>query len=373
MSLKKRIVIVLSISIFGLALLTHFIFNLTVFTVLKEQHIVPSLQRHIIYFVVSMLLAMSVLGVILYRLFDRFINKRIFKISREMKNIEGLEDLSVRIAEDKNRDEISSLIVEINNTLNILEEERIKRESIEKQMITNEKLISIGRLSSSIAHEIHNPILSISNCIEVLKKQCQGETEFVQDAFEISESEISRIRTILSGFLDFHRLEKGDFEEVSLNEILQQSIEMLEWSKKLDQVNISNSRDKHFTVFGSQGKLKQVFINLLLNSLDAVKGKKGQIQVEISEADNGDFVEVHFYDNGPGVPPEIKDNLFEPFLTTKEKGTGLGLYISYQIIQSHKGKILFDEDYKKGAHFIVKIPVMEKEQLTKDNTPPSSS
>jgi signal transduction histidine kinase len=373
MNLKKRIVIVLSISIFGLALLTHFIFNLTVYSILKEQHIIPSLQRHIVYFVVSMLLAMSVLGIILYQLFDRFINKRVITISREMKNIEGLEDLSVRITEDKNQDEISSLIVEINNTLNILEEERIKRERIEKQMITNEKLISIGRLSSSIAHEIHNPILAISNCLEVLKKHYQGETEYVQEAFEISESEIRRIRTILSGFLDFHRLEKGDFKEVDLNEILLQSKEMLEWNKELGYVKISKSRENHFSVFGSKGKLKQVFINLLLNSIDAVKDKKGHIQVEISKAEQSHFVEVHFYDNGPGVPPEIQDNIFEPFLTTKEKGTGLGLYISYQIIQSHKGEILFDEDYKKGAHFIVKIPVMEKEKLTKDNTPQSSS
>ena len=373
MSLKKRIVIVISISVFALALLTHFIFNFTVYSVLKEQQIAASLQRYIIYFVASMLVAMSVMGLILFRLFDRFFNMRIIKISKQMKNIEGLEDLSIRITEDKNQDEISSLIVEINNTLNILEGERIKRASIEKQMITNEKLISIGRLSSNIAHEINNPILCISNCIEVLKKQYNSDVEHIRDAFEISESEISRIRTILSGFLDFHRLEKEDFEEVNLNEILQQSIEMLDWGKKLEDVKISKNMENHFTVYGSQGKLKQVFINLLLNSVDAIKGKKGQIQVKSPKTKCGDFVEVHFYDNGPGVPTDIKYNLFEPFQTTKEKGTGLGLYISYKIIQSHKGKILFDEDYKNGAHFIVQIPIMEKEKLTKDSAPPSSS
>ncbi|MBN1224859.1 MAG: HAMP domain-containing histidine kinase [Candidatus Aminicenantes bacterium] len=371
MSLKKRIVIVISVSIFGLALLTHFIFNLTVYTILKEQHIIPSLQSHILYFIFSMLLAMFVLGIILYRLFDKFILKRVVKISKEMENIEGLKDLSVRIAEDSNRDEISSLIIGINNTLNILEEERIKRESIENQMITNEKLISIGRLSSSIAHEINNPILALSNCFEVLKKHCQGDTEYVRDAFDISESEIKRIRTILSGFLDFHRLEKGEFTEVDLNETLQQSIEMLEWSDKLNHVEIIRSTDNHFTVFGSKGKLKQVFINLMLNSVDAVKDKKGKIRVEISAADQDDYLAIHFYDNGSGVSPEIKDNIFEPFLTTKAQGTGLGLYISYQIIQTHKGEILFDGDYKNGAHFIVKIPIMEGQKSAKNSLPPS--
>jgi C4-dicarboxylate-specific signal transduction histidine kinase len=114
----------------------------------------------------------------------------------------------------------------------------------------------------------------------------------------------------------------------------------------------------------SQGRLKQVFINFILNAVEASNNNKNKpvLQIEILPSRESDFCEVHFKDNGPGILPKIKNRLFEPFVSTKEgKSVGLGLYISYKIIKSHHGEILYDDTYKEGAHFIIKLPLKERD------------
>jgi C4-dicarboxylate-specific signal transduction histidine kinase len=113
--------------------------------------------------------------------------------------------------------------------------------------------------------------------------------------------------------------------------------------------------------------LKQVFINFILNAAEAmeaegvVPGLNGILKIDISVSPDKRFAAVHFIDNGPGLPPEVRGSLFEPFVTTKDdKGVGLGLYISYKIIRNHRGEIVYDEEYKGGSHFIIKLPLHEK-------------
>jgi signal transduction histidine kinase len=152
--------------------------------------------------------------------------------------------------------------------------------------------------------------------------------------------------------------------EVNLDEVVQQSLEVLKWSKNLNSIKIITKKQQDFFIMGSPGRLKQVFINFILNAVEAASNdnkNKPVLRIEILSSKDKDCCEVHFKDNGPGIVPQIKNKLFEPFVSTKEgKSVGLGLYVSYKIIKNHHGEILFDDTYKKGAHFIIKFPIKER-------------
>lgn len=319
-------------------------------------------NRHMVAFITVILFITAILGILLYHYLDRHMIKRMHGITETMSRIEGLEDLSVRLDKDNKKDEISHLISILNLTLDKLENEKINRETVEKAMVNQGKLASIGRLSSSIAHEINNPLLAISNSIQVIKKSRKGETELLNEAIEISESEIDRIRKIISGLLDFHRSDK-EFTSLKIKDVIKQTLEVLKWSNKLKSAKIIYKVKDDCHVYGSSVKLEEVFMNLILNAVEAMEDmdEKGKLKIEAFPAQDNNLVELHFIDNGPGLPPDVRQSLFEPFVSTKEnKGVGLGLYIVYKLINLHHGHIIYNEDYKEGTHFIIKLPVSRR-------------
>ncbi|UCH94278.1 MAG: hypothetical protein JSV88_28975 [Candidatus Aminicenantes bacterium] len=325
------------------------------------------IKRNTLLYVIFTISAIIFLGFLVYFLIEKYITRRISKISSNMKRVQGLKDISLRIIPDRKGDEISSLIANINETLDKIESEKKNREDIEKLLITREKLVSIGRLAASIAHEINSPILAIGNCIQALKKAClkkkDRDSDLKEKAITVSESELNRIRNIISSLLDYQRTNMEELTEVNLDEVIQQSLEVLQWSKKLKSIKIVTKKQPGFFTMGSPGRLKQVFINFILNAVEAgVDNKnKPELRIEILPSSDRAFYEVHFRDNGPGISPAVKNRLFEPFVSTKEgKSVGLGLYVSYKIVKNHHGEILYDDTYKEGTHFIIKLPVKER-------------
>ena len=320
-------------------------------------------RDHTLVYILTSVLSLLLLGTLVYFLIEKYINKRIIEISKGMKNVRSLKDISTRIPPDNKGDEISSLILEINNMMNKVEQEKEDRQHIEQMLVTNEKLVCIGRLTASIAHEINNPILVIGNCLQAIKNTCIGSSDIHKEAVAVSKKEIDRVRKIIASLLDFHRLDREEFSDVNLNEVVLQALEFLKWSKKLNSIKIITKKNRDFFVFGSMGKLKQVFINFVLNAAEANTGNKGNLSIEILPSKDDGFCEVHFIDNGPGISPDIKDRLFEPFVSTKQdKGVGLGLYVSYKIIKSHSGEIIYNDTYKEGAYFTIKLPLTNKSE-----------
>ncbi|MGD2090296.1 MAG: ATP-binding protein [Candidatus Aminicenantes bacterium] len=326
------------------------------------------MRKHTLHYVIFTVLSIIFLGFLVYFLIEKYITKRISKISLDMKNVQGLKDISMRIRPDKKGDEISSLIANINETLDKIEREKKGREEIEKLLITRERLVSVGRLAGSIAHEINSPILAISNCIQVFKKSClkKGDKDYdrKEKAITVSKKETQRIREIISRLLDFQPSDVEELTRVNLHEVIGKSREVVKWSTKLSSIKIIIEKQQDFFIMGSPGRLKQVFINLILNAVEATGNdnkNKPVLRIEILPSKDKDFCEVHFKDNGPGILPQIKNRLFEPFTSTKKgKSVGLGLYVSYKIIKNHQGEILYDDSYKQGTHFIIKLPVKER-------------
>jgi len=362
--------------------------NLDIFYLLKDIHQRPAMilytqvnnqlfrvvNQQLITFIVIAALSIIFLGLLLYYFIQKHIIIRMQNISAAMNKIESLEDLSKRIKIEKKYDEISHLISSINLMLDKLENEKVNRENAEKTMITQGKLVSIGRLASCIGHEINNPLLAIGNSLQVIKKINRSKSSLFKDALEICESEIERIGDIISSLLDFHRLEKDEFTTLEVREVILKSLDVLKWSKKLGSVKIIRKIEDDCFVYGSSAKLKQVFINFILNAAEAMESVEqsieiphgtnetnGTLQIEVRNNKGKNVVEIHFLDNGPGIPEEVKGHLFEPFVSTKEaKGVGLGLYVSYKIIGNHKGEIIYDNNYKKGTHFIIKLPAIKR-------------
>ncbi|MCP5051101.1 MAG: HAMP domain-containing protein [bacterium] len=318
------------------------------------------MNRHLMTLIVFIFLVIVLLGLRLYFSIDKQIVKRVRSISSNMGRIEGLNDLSKRVESDNRRDEIAFLVKDINIMLDKLEQEKKDREIAERSMITQGKLASIGRLSSCIAHEVNNPLLAISNSMQVIKKVSRSKSSLYKEAMEITESEINRIRDIISSLLDFHRYEQEPHARVDVRDVVNKSLSVLEWSKKLGATTkIIRKMEDSCLVCGSSIKLKQVFINFILNAAEAMEETTPDptLYIQVKPSGDGNFVEVHIMDNGPGIPDDIKGHLYEPFVSTKEAtGVGLGLYISYKIIDSHRGEIIYDEEYASGTHFIIKLP-----------------
>jgi signal transduction histidine kinase len=355
--------------------------EITIFHLLKDIYQKPAmvlftntdnrLFRVVNYHITTFLILTSVLiiflGFMFYFAIGKYFIKRMLGISDRMSQIEGFNGLSIRIDSDNKNDEVSHLISNINRTLDRLEQEKVNREKAEKSMITHGKLASIGRLTSSIAHEINNPLMAIGTSIQVIKKISQkrsgknGKTaSLLNEAVGISESEVERIKVIISGLLDFHRLDKEEFSKVNLKNIILQSLSIIIWSEEPKGINIITKLDEDCFILGAPVKLKQVFINFLLNAIEAMGTRGGKLRVEMSNSSDGKFAMIHFKDNGPGLSGKVKDSLFEPFVTTKEdKGVGLGLYVSLKIIENHGGEIIYDEGYKEGTHFIIKLPLLK--------------
>jgi signal transduction histidine kinase len=341
---------------------------------------------HTYTFIAITMSLVFLLGLLVYFSIDRYLLKRMVAITGSMGKIQDFEGLSIRIDNDTQNDEVSHLISNINLTLDRLEQEKVKRENAEKGLIKQGKLASIGRLTSSIAHEINNPLMAISTSIQVIKKIGNANANVLDDpslfdeAVEISESEVERIRDIISGLLDFHRLDKEGFTRVNLKDVVLQSISILSWSKKLELIETILELEDNVYIYCSPVKLKQVLINFILNAAEAIKGtgnrkefpvnQNGKLKIMVvspghiaAESSSRQYAEIHLIDNGPGLPVHVKKTLFEPFVTTKEdKGVGLGLYISYKIIEQHDGEIVYNENCLEGTHFIIKLPVDRRKE-----------
>jgi signal transduction histidine kinase/FixJ family two-component response regulator len=227
-------------------------------------------------------------------------------------------------------------------------------EDSQQALVQAEKMAAAGRLTASIAHEINNPLQSLQNCLHLAGRDDVPQ-EKRDEYFNLANSELDRLMGTVQRMLDFYRPGGADLGEVLIGEVLMHVIGLTEQqlSKggiKID-VNIAQSLP---VVHAVGGQLQQVFINLILNSLDAMP-TGGVLKITARQVKGG--IEILFQDSGLGILPEHQENIFEPFFSTKSGGTGLGLTVSYNIISSHGGTLDLVDGRGTGACFRVFLPV----------------
>ena len=243
--------------------------------------------------------------------------------------------------------------------------ESVKRTRMasQNQILQSEKQASVGRLAAGVAHEINNPLTGVLTYTHMLLRRTDINDDIRSDLQVIIES-TERVRKIVKGLLDFSRQTKLDPEPTEINRLMDATIKLVENQALLKGVGIHfEAGDNLPMIVLDQNQIQSVFLNMILNALDAAK-PSGEITISsrpaLSANDIGRHgVEITIKDNGCGIPPEHLSQIFDPFFSTKDvgKGTGLGLSVSLGIVKEHGGTIRVQSEPGKGAAFFIWLPV----------------
>ena len=242
----------------------------------------------------------------------------------------------------------------------ILVDDITERVTLESQLAQADKLSSIGLLAAGVAHEINTPLAVISSYAQMLSKQLRSDSRLGPVLDKITRQSF-RAAEIANGLLNFSRTSTTEFRSTDLNQVIRDTLSLLEHQFKTAQIDVDLAlADQLPPIHGNPGKLQQVFLNLLLNAKEAMPGG-GNLRV--ATLVNG-HVEAVIADNGSGIAPEHMKRIYDPFFTTKttpkpgdRRGTGLGLSVSYGIIQEHAGKIHVESAVGAGTTFHLEFPL----------------
>jgi PAS domain S-box-containing protein len=229
---------------------------------------------------------------------------------------------------------------------------------LEQQLVRSQKMEAIGTLAAGIAHEVGNPLTSISSLVQVIQRTTTD--QFAIEKLELIKNQINRIARIIRDLVDFSRPSTHIVRPTSVNNVLRDALNIVQYGKKVKNIQFKvELADSLPDLNLVADQLVQVFINILMNAVDALGGKPGTIGMRSRL--NGSSVEVLIADSGKGVTPEDREKIFEPFFTTKEvgKGTGLGLWVSYGIVKNFGGDITVESEPERGSLFTVTLPVKE--------------
>jgi two-component system, NtrC family, sensor kinase len=238
-----------------------------------------------------------------------------------------------------------------------------ERMELEAQLTQADKLSSIGLLAAGVAHEVNTPLAVISSYSQMLAKQVRGDQR-VAPVLDKIISQTFRASEIVNGLLNFSRTGAAEFTALDLNHIIEDTLKLLEHQFRTSQVQLETALELNLPpILGNSGKLQQVFLNLFLNAKDAMAAG-GTLRV--ATVSNG-LVTVDISDTGSGIATEHMQRIYDPFFTTKttvsegqRRGTGLGLAVSYGIIQEHAGKIQVESQLGSGTTFHLEFPMVRK-------------
>jgi two-component system NtrC family sensor kinase len=334
--------------------------------------------------VVYSFFGIGVLGLLLVLLLSFFITTGIIRPLREMvwatrQIAEG--DLSLELS-ISSKDEIGQLAESFNHMLVRLKqarheleeygrtlEEKVEQRSrqlkrIQAQLMQSEKLASLGRLASGVAHEINNPLTGILTFSHLLMRRLKDHPE-LQRELEVIVKETTRVSAIVRGLLDFARESKPQKRPCNINELILGTLSLMEHQAVFHDIRIVKSLDPQVPMIPlDANQIQQVFMNILLNAADAMPAG-GMLTITSNLLPEDSFVQVRFADTGTGIPEKNLNRIFDPFFTTKadKKGTGLGLAVSYGIIDRHRGQIEVQSEEGKGTIFTIKLPLEAAEEV----------
>ena len=244
---------------------------------------------------------------------------------------------------------------------------------IQNELIHVERIASLGKLSSSVAHEINNPLSGVLTYTKLVHKQLTKldmagkEKDSMLKYLRIIEDETKRCGDIVKGLLDFSRKDQLDFKVHHLHNVLKETFSLMDHQMKISNIILTTDiTAKEDRVNCSDNQIKQACVAILLNASEAISGN-GEIIIRTSNPDK-ESIRIEIIDNGAGIAQEDLQHVFEPFFSAKEKtsGIGLGLAIVHGIINSHNGRVELESDLGKGTTVIITLPLVSKDKENKD-------
>jgi PAS domain S-box-containing protein len=238
-----------------------------------------------------------------------------------------------------------------------------EQKNLEKQLIHAQKMESIGMLAAGLAHEVGNPLTSISSLVQVIQRTTDD--EFTKEKLELIKSQITRISKIIRDLVDFSRRSAFEVQLTDVNKNLHDAVEIVRVGKKAKQVSFQESFNRSMPMIRLvPDQIEQVFINILINAVDALNersatGEQHVKMISVTSDIDDESIVITIEDTGRGISEEHLPQIFEPFFTTKKvgEGTGLGLWVSYGIIKSFQGDIRAESVEGKGTTFIITLPL----------------
>lgn len=310
-----------------------------------------------------------VLGLILAFFFSSLITLPIKKISKNAQNINLLTLESVSI--DKKplkyhtifniylKDELDSLNYKFIEMIERLIMNKKELQAARDSFVQAEKMASIGTLTAGISHEINNPLAGIKNCMTRIEREPENMKQNLTYISLINEA-IDRIEKIIKPLLSFSRKSELKFTWNPVGQLINNALMLTDYRIKKSNIIVEKDFDPEILIFTSVNHIEQVLINLILNGIDAIDERiktnpESPGKLIISVINNEQKVDIKVVDNGCGIPENLRSKIFDPFFTTKEpgKGTGLGLYVSYNILKDSGGSLIVESKENKGTEFIL--------------------
>jgi PAS domain S-box-containing protein len=272
-------------------------------------------------------------------------------IEPETGNVLPMEITSVEITDPHGW--VTAVVAILHDLSSIRE---LERRRVQQQLFESEKLAAIGRLTASIAHEINNPLEAIKNSLFLLQS---GESDSSKRFLEIALKETERVSHIIAQMLGFTR-GKGEIEWVKINELLDETLVLVD--KRMRQAGtriVREFAENLPKIHARADQLRQVFLNLLLNAQQSMQGRRGSITVRTASISNAaePWISIEISDTGIGINDEDLTRIFEPFFSTRKKGTGLGLWVTQDIVRHHGGRIEVSSVVNRGTTFRIVLPL----------------
>jgi PAS domain S-box-containing protein len=223
---------------------------------------------------------------------------------------------------------------------------------MEEQMMHSEKVSALARISAGVAHEIGNPLTSISSYVQILREM--EHDDFTRESLDTIAKHINRIADIVRQMSSFAKTTMRDLKYYHVRDLITMTLDLVKYDKRMKNIKISQDiPDDLPSVRVNETQCIQVFMNIILNAADAMLNE-GALEIRARRLEHD--VEISFSDTGPGISGENMEKIFDPFFTTKEKGTGLGLAVSYNIIKGYQGDIIAENGPDGGTIFRVRVP-----------------
>jgi len=234
------------------------------------------------------------------------------------------------------------------------------------EMAQREKMVAIGQMATGIAHEIGNPLASLSSVAQYLGRKLSRHEE--KEYLLVIENQVDRISTILKRMLSLSRPDTAEYKWTDINELINNTLSLVKLDKRMRQITIRSITCPDLPLVWLKPQLfEQVLLNIFINALDAINAKRGEQEhvLEVTREFKDGMVEIRVSDTGIGMSPEVCSRAFESFFTTKEigKGTGLGLFICYNLVTEIDGTIAIESELGKGTTVIIRVPIRTKKDL----------
>ena len=227
---------------------------------------------------------------------------------------------------------------------------------IQEEILRMDRLVSLGKLASGIAHELRNPLAGIKTTAQALGEEL-SEDDSRREYLNRITKEIDRLNELLKTFFSFAKPQKLNLDHCHIKDIINEIIPFLIKEIADQGIHLSEQYDPQLPgIKVDKNQMYQVFLNLFLNALQAMPNG-GELGIEVKPLTPG-FIQITVSDTGKGIPSHIVDKIFDPFFTTKPKGIGLGLSITYQIIKKHGGTVRVESKLEEGTSFVINLPVM---------------